>query len=143
MVRVMATGVFDILHPGHLHFLRESKKLGDELYVVVARDSTARKNGKRLVFNERIRLEIISELRMVDVAILGHEGDIYRTVVEVRPDIITLGYDQKFSEAEIERNCRALGLNTRVVRISKYSNPDVESSSDVRKRILQLVGDGS
>src|SRR5207245_1761445 len=43
VVRVMATGVFDLLHPGHVYFLREARKLGDELWVVVARDSTARK----------------------------------------------------------------------------------------------------
>ncbi|HTD81915.1 MAG TPA: adenylyltransferase/cytidyltransferase family protein, partial [Thermoplasmata archaeon] len=43
MVRVMATGVFDLLHPGHVAFLREAKALGDELVVVVARDSTAKR----------------------------------------------------------------------------------------------------
>ena len=39
----MATGVFDLLHPGHIYFLTEARRLGDELVVVVARDSTARK----------------------------------------------------------------------------------------------------
>ena len=41
MVRVMATGVFDIIHLGHLHYLEESKKLGDELVVVVATTSSS------------------------------------------------------------------------------------------------------
>ena len=72
MTRVMATGVFDILHLGHIHFLRESKKLGEELVVVVARDSTAGKRGKTPVFNESARLQLVKELRLVDHAILGH-----------------------------------------------------------------------
>ncbi|EQD57472.1 glycerol-3-phosphate cytidylyltransferase, partial [mine drainage metagenome] len=71
MTRVMATGVFDILHLGHIHFLKESKKLGDELYVVVARDSTAGKRGKTPVFNETARLQLLSELKLVDHAVLG------------------------------------------------------------------------
>ena len=50
MIRVMATGVFDIIHLGHIHYLTESKKLGDELVVVVARDSTAIKKWEKTYF---------------------------------------------------------------------------------------------
>ncbi|MEM3661293.1 MAG: adenylyltransferase/cytidyltransferase family protein, partial [Candidatus Micrarchaeaceae archaeon] len=57
---MMATGVFDIINPGHIYFLKEAKKLGDELVVVVARDSTAKKLKHRPLMNEDTRLRIIS-----------------------------------------------------------------------------------
>ena len=139
MTRVMATGVFDILHLGHIHYLRESRKLGDELIVVIARDSTALRNMKKPIFNESTRLQIVSELKPVDKAILGHEGDMFRTVLEVRPDIITLGYDQRFDEKYIEDKCAQLGLSTKVIRTSKYSSDSYESSSDVRKKLLENI----
>ncbi|MCJ2563189.1 MAG: adenylyltransferase/cytidyltransferase family protein, partial [Candidatus Thermoplasmatota archaeon] len=57
MVRVMASGVFDLLHTGHLHYLEEAKKLGDELIVVVARDSTVRKEKHDPITTEDVRCE--------------------------------------------------------------------------------------
>ncbi len=140
MIRVMATGVFDIIHLGHIHYLRESKKLGDELVVVVARDSTARKNGKVPIFDEISRLKLVSELKPVDRAILGHEDDMMKTVVEVMPDIITLGYDQKFDEVDLRRKLDQIGVNSRIVRISKYDG-NLNSSSMVRKKIMELIGE--
>lgn len=139
MTRVMATGVFDILHMGHIHYLSESRKLGDELLVVIARDSTANRNGKRPLFDENSRLAIVSALKAVDKAILGHEGDIFRTVSENRPDIITLGYDQKFDAERIEEKCRELGLETKVVRISGYDGARFQSSSQIRKKLYELI----
>ena len=139
MIKVMATGVFDIIHLGHLHYLMESRKLGDELIVVVARDSTAVRNGKQPIFDENTRLAIVSQLKPVDNAILGHEGDMFQTVLEVRPDIITLGYDQKFDANAIEKRCRQMGLSTSVVRISGFDHALMKSSSEIRRRLLQII----
>ncbi len=143
MTRVMATGVFDIIHPGHIHFLKESKKLGDELFVVVARDSTARKNGKEPIFDEGARLMIVSSIKYVDRAFLGHEGNIYETVRDLRPDIITLGFDQRFSEQSIVEGSKQVGVNVKVVRISRYNGEGIISSSQVRSKILAYIGDGT
>ncbi|PYB67881.1 FAD synthase [Thermoplasma sp. Kam2015] len=140
MIKVMATGVFDIIHLGHIHYLKESKKLGDMLVVVVARDKTARKNGKSPIFDENSRLKLVSELKPVDYAILGHEDDMMKTVLEVRPDIITLGYDQKFDEVGLNRQLQKVGVEARIVRISKYDG-DLNSSSLVRKKIMDLIGE--
>ena len=91
----MASGVFDILHLGHVHYLRESKSFGDYLVVVIASDYTAQNHGKELVFNENERSALVSELKMVDEVMVGHSDDnIFKTVAELKPDIITLGYDQ-------------------------------------------------
>lgn len=141
MKKVMATGVFDILHLGHIHFLAESKKLGDELVVVVARDSTAQRSGKSSIFDEESRLKLVKQLRIVDEAFLGHEGDIYQTVADIKPDIITLGYDQHFDVDEVRNKCRAIGLNTEVVRIGKFSDSKYKSSSQVREKLLQIIED--
>ncbi|MCL4452333.1 MAG: FAD synthase [Candidatus Thermoplasmatota archaeon] len=141
MTRVMATGVFDILHLGHIHFLKEIVHVREELVVVVARDSTAGKRGKTPVFNESARLQLVNELKLVDRAILGHEGDIYSTVEEVKPDIITLGYDQSFDPDDIKRKCSEMGLNVRVVRISRYSNSTYKGSSEIKEKLLQIIED--
>jgi FAD synthetase len=120
MVKVMATGAFDLLHMGHIYYLREAKKLGDELVVIVARDSTVRKLKHEPVTPEDMRLNIIKELKIVDDAMLGHEDDIYKIVKEVKPDIIALGYDQIHDEENIEQELKKRRLNARVVRLPKY-----------------------
>lgn len=135
----MATGVFDILHPGHLHYLKESRKLGDELLVVVARDSTAHRNGKNPVFTENVRLQMVSELRVVDRAILGHEGDIMQTVKDNKPDIITLGHDQRFDAQRLEDKCREIGVPARVVRISALGNAEYASSTQVKSKLHEYI----
>jgi FAD synthetase len=139
MIRVMATGVFDIVHLGHLHYLQESKSFGDYLMVVVASDYTAAKHGKRLIFNENERLELIRALKPVDYAVVGHSSDnIFKTVEELKPDIITLGYDQNFDENYIVNECKKLGLNVTVKRTSKYDGIN-NSSSIIRKKILETL----
>ena len=101
MVKVMASGVFDIIHLGHLHYLEEARKLGDELYVVIATDNTVRTIKHEPITNENIRLKIVEALKPVDKAVLGYEDDRYKIVEELKPDIIAIGYDQAHDEKEI------------------------------------------
>jgi FAD synthetase len=137
MVRVMATGVFDLLHPGHLHFLEEARKHGDELIVVVARDSTARRLKHEPIVREEDRQRMVAGLRVVDRAVLGNEGNIYAILDAVRPDVVALGYDQAHDEARILAECRARGLaSARVVRCPKY-----EGDLDGTRRIIRRVGE--
>jgi FAD synthetase len=136
MVRVMATGVFDLLHPGHIYFLTEARKLGDELVVVVARDSTARKFKHEPITSETSRVQIVSALKPVDRAVLGHEGDIYAILDEIRPDIIVLGFDQVHNEDRVLEECRKRGLHTRVVRL-----PKSEGDLDGTRKIVRRVGE--
>lgn len=125
MVTVMAQGVFDILHPGHLQYLRSSRKHGDRLVVVIARDSRI---SKDTYFNEEERREMVAALEMVDEALLGSEDDIYETVREVKPEVITLGYDQEYSVEEVRKMAEgAVEQNVKVARIdAEY--PDYSSS---------------
>ncbi|MFP4038239.1 MAG: adenylyltransferase/cytidyltransferase family protein [Candidatus Nanohaloarchaea archaeon] len=128
MKTVLAQGVFDLLHPGHLHYFRESKKKGGELVVVIARDSRIEKD---LHFSEDERLEMVEALEVVDKALLGSEGSIYDTVEKIDPDVITLGYDQPFEEEKVEEMAEnATGSKVDVVRIGE--RPDY-SSTDIRE----------
>lgn len=132
MTTVMAQGTFDILHPGHLQYLRESAGLGDELVVVISRDSRV-KDRKELAFGEEERRELVGALEMVDRAVLGSEGDIYSTVDQVDPDVITLGYDQGHEEEEVRKLAEeATGHEVRVERMG--SGKDY-SSSDIKERL--------
>lgn len=129
MKKVMAQGTFDILHPGHLYYFQESKKLGDELVVVMARDSRV-KQRKDLYFNEEERRKMVEALELVDRAVLGSEGDIYSTVEEVDPDVITLGYDQGHDKEEVREMAeKATSHGVEVVRIGEKEG---YSSSDIR-----------
>lgn len=136
MTRVMATGVFDLLHVGHLHYLNEAKRLGDELVVVVATDSTVRKRKHEPVTPETLRLELIRALKPVDRAVIGHEGDIFRIVEEIKPDIIALGYDQEFDEGQLQDELARRGIKAKVVRLSKY-----EDDLNGTRKIIQKIVD--
>jgi cytidyltransferase-like protein len=115
---VMAGGVFDILHPGHIYTLSKARALGDMLVVSVARDKTVvRMRGKPSVNSEETRLGLVRSLRLVDAAILGSEKDIFETVELVRPDIIALGYDQTHQEAGLLAQGNAEGLKFIVTRL--------------------------
>lgn len=136
VVRVMATGVFDLLHPGHLYFLSEARKLGDELVVVVARDQTARRLKQEPYVPEHVRREMVEALKPVDRAVLGSTTDIYETVVRERPQIIALGHDQVWNEKEVERECARRGVTVKVVRIGALPHNELATRRIVEK-ILQ------
>ena len=129
---VLAGGVFDIIHPGHIHTLNAAKALGDILVVAIATDKTAEKMKKRSpLHNQELRRELVSCLSMVNRAVVGHEDDIFETVKEVKPDIIVLGYDQVHQEKFISDGCKRINLNVEIVRL-ETPVPHL-SSSEIEK----------
>ena len=126
---VFAGGVFDIIHPGHIHTLKSAKALGDVLVVSIARNVTAVKTkGNPPIHDEKLRQELVSSLKFVDLALLGSEEDIFKTVEMVKPNMIALGYDQVHQEKHIIEECKKRGLNLQVVRLQSPV-PDLKSSS--------------
>ena len=124
---VLAGGVFDIIHPGHIHTLNAAKVLGDVLVVVVATDNTAVKMKKRNpLHDQEQRQELVNSLTMVDFSLVGQEDDIFKTVNIVRPQIIALGYDQVHQEKFIVDGCKRINLDASVARLQ---SPIPESSS--------------
>ena len=130
---ILAGGVFDIIHPGHIHTLNAAKALGDVLVVAIATDKTAQKMKKRSpLHNQELRCELVSCLSMVDRAVVGHEDDIFETVKEIKPNIIVLGYDQIHQEKFIDDGCKRINIDVEIVRLQSPV-PDL-SSSDIEKK---------
>ncbi|MBI4257593.1 MAG: FAD synthase [Thaumarchaeota archaeon] len=140
IIIVFTGGVYDIIHPGHIHALTSSKALGDVLIVSVARDITAakRRNAPPLN-NEKARRDLVGSLKMVDAAILGSETNIFDTVAKVKPDIITLGYDQKHDDEAVRIESLKRGVNVKVVRLDSpvpgLKSTAIKNSRDVMNQI--------
>jgi FAD synthetase len=129
----MVFGTFDLLHKGHEHFLREAAGMGDELVVVVARDSTVRSVKRRNpVESESERRVKLEKTGIASRVLLGSAGDKYGVIRKERPDIICLGYDQVPFTGGLEKFLRDNGLRTDVVRLGAH-RPDVFKTSIIRK----------
>jgi len=137
---VLAGGVFDIIHPGHIHTLNSAKQLGDVLVVVVATENTAQKMKKRKpLHNQEQRRDLVKSLSMVDLCVIGHEGDIFKTVEQIKPEIVALGYDQIHQEKFITDGCRKLNLDVKVARLQSPI-PEI-SSSEIEKEYGEAIHD--
>ena len=137
----MAFGSFDLLHPGHLLYLKKAKRLGNRLVVVVARDSSIEALKRRKpVLGERARLEVVNSLKMVDRAVLGSRlsrtADMYGVIKEHKPDVIAFGYDQRIDIDDLRKWLKENKLNPRIVMIKARKNTGVFKSTKLRKRLL-------
>lgn len=135
MKTVMCFGTFDILHPGHLFYLKEAKKHGDHLIVVVARDATKKQQNKAILFSEKERLAIVHSLQIVDEAVLGNFRDHLKIIVEKKPDVVCLGHDHAISEDDLRQRLVQLGLFPTIKRLRTY-NPEKNNSSRLRKVLV-------
>ena len=133
----MATGTFDLLHQGHIYYLKEAKKLGDKLAVVVATDSTVRRLKHEPVNPEEIRLTLIKELKVVDEAYIGHDDDMYEIVEEIKPDIIALGFDQIHDENKIKKELEKRKIDVKVERLEEFKGgSDLEGTRRIIGKII-------
>jgi FAD synthetase len=136
----MATGTFDLIHPGHGYYLEESKKLGGEdsrLVVVIARDATVRAKKRVPIIPEKQRREVVAMLKPVDEAYLGSETDMFQIVEELNPDIISIGPDQKFDLDWLREELKVRNLRAEVVKIDGYFDSDLDSSCKIIKKIKE------
>jgi FAD synthetase len=135
MKKVVATGTFDGIHEGHKYFLREAKKLGDWLGVVIALDSTVETiKGRPPRNSQNKRHTDIEALGIADVVIFGYEGDKYQVMVELDPDVIALGYDQKAFTGDLQNKLAERGVDAEIVRIEAFK-PDTYKSSLLNKSV--------
>ena len=136
MKTVVATGTFDLLHPRHLYYLEESRRLGDELYVIIARDANVR-HKPRPVIPEDQRMKMVGALKPVDRAVLGDLHDMFRPIREIQPAIITIGFNQHFDEAKLVADLRSRGIGSEVVRIDQYPGDSCSSTSRIIRKVLE------
>ena len=126
---VLTGGVYDIIHPGHIHTLKNSKQEGDLLIVSIARDSRVIKiKGRKPINNERRRTILVSSIRYVDFTLLGSKGDIFGVVKKIKPNIITIGYDQTHQISELRRRVKINNLNIKIKKLDSPI-PHVKSSN--------------
>jgi len=140
--RVLASGAFEILHPGHIKFLAEAKKIGGEgskLIVVVARDETIKKRkGREPILDEESRKEIVSMLKPVDDVILGYTPPSFEKVMEeVKPDIVVFGYDQDELMNKFKEFAEKYELKVEIIKIQKFPS-NFSSTTEIIERIKNL-----
>lgn len=138
MKTVMATGTFDLLHPGHGLYLQKAKELGGKdakLVVVVAKDSTVRRKKRIPIIGESQRLEMIRMLKPVDEAYLGHPTDMFKIVRDIRPDIIAIGSDQSYKIEDLKKDLKNQKIDCEVERVSNYRKAELDSSCKIIKKI--------
>lgn len=142
MTVVLASGVFDLLHYGHIKFLEEAKRAGGKgtwLVVIVARDETVKRlKGVYPVIPEDQRRAVVEALDVVDEALLGFEDlDLDRVIQQVRPDIIAVGHDQDgiLNQVLKIKKGRELGLD--VVQVGRFGEEELNSSSKIKTKIVE------
>ena len=139
---VLAAGVFDLLHYGHIRYLEEAKKTGGpdaRLVVIVARDETVRRlKGSDPIIPEDQRRAVIEALKVVDEALLGFEDlDLDRVLQQIKPDIVVVGHDQDAIKAQVEKINKARELGINIIQMAQFGEDDLNSSSKIKSRIVE------
>ncbi len=121
-----------------MYYLKESKKLGDELFVIIARDENIKHKPKPVV-PEKQRLLMVQSLKAVDNARLGDIGDMLKPIEEIKPDIITIGFNQYFDIEKLKLRLTERNIYADVVRITGYEGEEegFSSSRSIMQQILK------
>ncbi len=141
---VLASGVFDLLHFGHVWFLEEARRAGGDnakLIAIIATDKTVEKSkGRKPIMSEDQRCALVKSLRVVDEAVLGYDNmDIGEVIEKINPDVIALGYDQAEMENEVKTYISKNKLHVKIVRIGKFAENALDSSSKIKQKIIDKL----
>lgn len=137
MRRVVAQGTFDLVHTGHLHYLREAADMGDELIVIIAREDNVTHKSAPILPGPQ-RRELVAALEVVDRALLGHPSDIFVPIERIEPDVIVLGHDQHHREEEVAAALADRGITCELRRASareRQSPDELLSTTEIIDRI--------
>jgi FAD synthetase len=137
MRRVVAQGTFDLLHPGHLHYLTDAKSMGDELHVIIARSANVTHKEKPIL-DDRQRRDMVAALEPVDEAHLGHTEDFFVPIREIDPDVIVLGHDQHHDDETLAAMLEEEGIDCEVARASPR-DPEYDGELLSTGRIIDRV----
>jgi FAD synthetase len=129
MTKIMVFGTFDVLHKGHINFLKQAKEHGNELVVIVANDSNVFKiKGKNPLYNQEKRKKQIEKINIADAVFIGSSKleNFYNIIKKESPNVICLGYDQE--DFNLEKNIKKENLNIKIVRLKPYKEKIYKSS---------------
>jgi FAD synthetase len=128
MKKVMVFGTFDILHPGHIFFLRQAKKYGDYLIVCLARRDTVKKvKGHFPHHSEADRRMLLKAVKYADKVVFGSKKNYHHQILLQKPQIIVLGYDQKYFTKKLQEKLAKKGLNVKIIRLRPYKSRQYQS----------------
>jgi len=137
--KVLVTGAFEIIHPGHLYLFKKAWEKG-RVYVIIARDKNFEKFKKRPpVIPEEQRRVVVENIKYVHKAVLGDENDLFKPILEIKPDVILLGPDQWIDEEYLKTElCKRELCNVEIIRLKERIGSDLYSVSNIIKKILEI-----
>lgn len=136
MKKVLLYGTFDIVHKGHLDFMRQAKENGDFLIIIVARDKNVKKiKGRMSMHDENKRLNDVKKAGIADKVMLGSLNNPYDAIMEIKPDIICLGYDQIAYTESLSEELEKRNLYPKIIRLNAYK-PHKYKSSIIKKNLI-------
>ncbi len=125
---VFTNGCFDILHRGHIQYLRQAKELGDILVIGLNTDNSIHnfKSKSRPIFNQDDRAEVLSALTFVDYIVLFDELTPQNLIEKIEPDILVKGGDYKMNEIVGRETVRKCGGNVIILPLLQgYSTTEI------------------
>ena len=139
---IMIAGTFDIIHPGHIHYIQEAAQYG-KVTVIIARDQTVQRvKHRQTVLDENIRSTIVYSIKGVDRVLLGNENGIwYEPVLRENPHLFLMGCNQPGDIKRFEKTIQDNGGRTLFRRSSSMeSSFSLKSSSEIRRRVIEMFG---
>lgn len=132
----LANGCFDILHIGHINYLREAKKLADVLVVALNSDDSVKKiKGEgRPIMKQNERAELLCSIRYVDYVVIFDEINVINILKELKPDYHCKGSD--YSENNVPEKFFSDANNIKTVIVG---GDRIESSSNIIQKIIKLA----
>ncbi|MCY0891425.1 MULTISPECIES: DUF357 domain-containing protein [Pyrobaculum] len=133
---VMVAGTFEILHPGHLAYLKKAWEMGYVIAVVSSDENAERTKKRKLVIPQQQRAEVLSSLYYVHRVVLGSPGDIFDIFNTVRPDVVLLGPNQNVKEEVVKREAKKRGVDVNVIRLEELRQCELCSTTRIIEKIL-------
>jgi FAD synthetase len=119
MKRVLVGGVFSIIHPGHVFFLKKARSMGEHLTVILTHDRNVRKKRGTLIVPATERKKVLESIRYVDTVLIGDETDFFRPIKKAKPDVIVIGYNQQFDMLWLRNTLKENGMKCQIARLKE------------------------
>ncbi|MEA3249446.1 MAG: adenylyltransferase/cytidyltransferase family protein [Patescibacteria group bacterium] len=130
---VVVFGVFDLLHPGHLMFLKAARQRGDRLIVVATRDERVQaEKGRAPYYRLEERMSMLSALECVDEVVPGDPAGAWTMVEQLAPDVICLGHDQNVDHPKIMAQIGRLVTRPQIIQLDAFERKRYSTSAICR-----------